>query len=211
KYTLGTKAGKAALEAALRQAGATSIWRTEKTGEIAVGSDHMVHFGREYAHLPEVREIAKCVYRIVSARTVYETVAHCLHPDGRVHPRVAFKQATGRWSLTEPGLTVMGKRGGRHVEREVFLPDPGEVILAVDLSQVDMRAVAGLSQDLAYIEMLTKDDPHAEIALELFGTVNKRELAKAIGHGWNSGRGIKAISESHDIDPKLVRQFDTSM
>ena len=124
KSPLGTKAGKAALEKALREAGATSIWRTEKTGEIEVGSDHMIHLSQEYAHLPEVREIAKCVYRIVSARTVYETVARCLHPDGRVHPRVAFKQATGRWSLTEPGLTVMGKRGGRHVEREVFLPDP---------------------------------------------------------------------------------------
>src|SRR5690606_37245372 len=199
KYTLGTKAGKAALEAALRQAGATSIWRTEKTGEIAVGSDHMVHFGREYAHLPEVREIAKCVYRIVSARTVYETVAHCLHPDGRVHARVTFKQATGRWSLTEPGLTLMGKRAGRHVEREVFLPDPGEVALAVDLSQVDMRAVAGLSQDRAYIEMLAQEDPHLEIAKALFGDPGKREAAKAIGHGWNYGRSIRAISEMEEI------------
>lgn len=211
KSPLGTKAGKAALEKALREAGATSIWRTEKTGEIEVGSDHMIHLSREYAHIPEVREIAKCVYRIVSARTVYETVSHCLCPDGRVHPRVAFKQATGRWSLTEPGLTVMGKRGGRHVEREVFLPDPGEVILAVDLSQVDMRAVAGLSQDRAYIEMLTREDPHLEIAKALFGDPRMREKAKAIGHGWNYGRGIRAISEKEEIEPELVRQFDTSM
>ena len=211
KSPLGTKAGKAALEKALREAGATSIWRTEKTGEIEVGSDHMLHLSREYAHLGQVREIAKCVYRIVSARTVYETVARCLHPDGRVHPRVAFKQATGRWSLTEPGLTAMGKRGGRHVEREIFLPDPGEVILAVDLSQVDMRAVAGLSQDQAYIEMLTREDPHLEIAKALFGDPRMREKAKAIGHGWNYGRGIRAISEKEEIEPELVRQFDTSM
>lgn len=211
KSPLGTKAGKAALEKALREAGATSIWRTEKTGQIDVSAEHMIHLGREYAHLPEVREIAKCVYRIVSARTVYETVARCLHPDGRVHPRVAFKQATGRWSLTEPGLTVMGKRGGRHVEREIFLPDPGEVILAVDLSQVDMRAVAGLSQDRAYIEMLTREDPHLEIAKALFGDPRMREKAKAIGHGWNYGRGIRAISEMEEIEPELVRQFDASM
>lgn len=211
KSPLGTKDGKAALEKALREAGATSIWRTEKTGQIDVSAEHMDHLSREYAHLPEVREIAKCVYRIVSARTVYETVARCLHPDGRVHPRVAFKQATGRWSLTEPGLTVMGKRGGRHVEREVFLPDPGEVVLAVDLSQVDMRAVAGLSQDRAYIEMLTREDPHLEIAKALFGDPRMREKAKAIGHGWNYGRGIKAISEKEEIDLELVRQFDASM
>lgn len=211
KSPLGTKDGKAALEKALREAGATSIWRTEKTGQIDVSAEHMIHLGQEYAHLPEVREIAKCVYRIVSARTVYETVANHLCPDGRVHPRVAFKQATGRWSLTEPGLTVMGKRGGRHVEREVFLPDPGEVILAVDLSQVDMRAVAGLSQDRAYIEMLTREDPHLEIAKALFGDPRMREKAKAIGHGWNYGRGIRAISEKEEIEPELVRRFDTSM
>lgn len=207
---LGTKAGKAALAEALRAAGATSLWTTEKTGEVAIGAEHMRHLAREYHHLEGVREIAKCVYRIVSARTVYETVAHCLIGD-RVHPRVAFKQATGRWSLTEPGLTVMGKRGGRHVEREVFLPEPGELVLAVDLSQVDMRGVAGLSGDRAYIEMLRTEDPHAEIARALFGDASRREQAKAIGHGWNYGRGIKAISEGEEIDPSLVRQFDASM
>jgi hypothetical protein len=208
---LATKAGKAALEAALRAAGATSIWRTEKTGEIAVSAEHMRHLGREYAHLPQVREIAKNVYRIVSARSVYETIQHTMAPDGRVHPRVSFKQSTGRWSLTEPGLTVMGKRGGRHVERAVLLPDRGEVLVSADLSQVDMRAVAGLSQDHAYIEMLGHEDPHAEIARLLFGDPALREVAKPIGHGWNYGRGIKAISEGNDIDPALVRQFDRSM
>jgi DNA polymerase-1 len=208
---LATKAGKAALEAALRAAGATSIWRTEKTGEIAVSAEHMRHLGREYHNLPQVQEIAKNVYRIVSARSVYETVQHTMAPDGRVHPRVSFKQSTGRWSLTEPGLTVMGKRGGRHVERAVLLPDPGEVLIAADLSQVDMRAVAGLSQDHAYIEMLGHEDPHAEIARLLFGDPALREIAKPIGHGWNYGRGIKAISEGNDIDAALVRQFDRSM
>lgn len=210
KSPLSTKAGKAALTAALREAGATSIWTTEKTGDIQVGADHMLHLSQEYHHLPAVREIAKNVYRIVGARTVYETVHNHLSGD-RVHPRVAFKQATGRWSLTEPGLTVLGKRGGRHVERMVFLPEPGHVIVTADLSQVDMRAVAGLSQDPAYIEMLRNEDPHAEIAKALFGDVKFREGAKAIGHGWNYGRGIKAISESEDIDPALVRRFDTSM
>jgi hypothetical protein len=208
---LGTKAGKAALATALTAAGATSYWTTEKTGEIAIGGEHMRHLASEYHHIPAVREIAKHVYRIVGARSVYQTAMDCLCPDGRVHPRVAFKQATGRWSLTEPGLTVFGKRGGRHVEREIFLPDPGELVLAVDLSQVDMRGVAGLSQDHAYIDMLTKEDPHSEIAKALFGDVGKREQAKAIGHGWNYGRGIKAISEGEEIDPGLVRQFDASM
>ena len=207
---LSTRAGKSALTEALYSAGATSMWRTNSTKEIQVSADHMRHLASEYAHRPKVVEIAKAVYRIVSARTVYETISHHLIGD-RVHPRVAFKQATGRWSLTEPGLTVIGKRGGRHVERMVFLPDPGEVIVSADLSQVDMRAVAGLSQDAAYIDMLCHDDPHTEIAIALFGDAGRREEAKAIGHGWNYGRGIEAISNGQDIEPALVRRFDASM
>ena len=210
KAPLATKAGKEALTKALREAGATSIWTTEKTKEIQVSADHMLHLGREYHHSPAVLEIVKAVYRIVSARSVYETLQNHLIGD-RVHPKVSFKQATGRWSLTEPGLTVMGKRGGRHVERQVLLPDPGHVLLSVDLSQVDMRAVAGLSGDAAYIDMLRTEDPHTEIAKLLFGDAGRREDAKRIGHGWNYSRGIKAISMAEDIDPALVRQFDTSM
>lgn len=211
KSPLGSKAGKEALEAAFREAGATSVWHTANSKQFDISGEHMLHLAREYHHLPQVREIAKNVYRVVGARSVYETAHNCTHPDGRVHPKIGFDQATGRWSLTQPGLTVFGKRGGRHVERMIFLPDPGEVVLAVDLSQVDMRAVAGLSQDLAYIDMLKHEDPHAEIAKMLFGDVKYRENAKAIGHGWNYGRGIKAISDGQEIDPALVRQFDRSM
>src|SRR5690606_2143681 len=50
-----------------------------------------------------------------------------------------------------------------------------------------------------------------EIAKALFGDPGKREAAKAIGHGWNYGRSIRAISEMEEIDPAIVRQFDTSM
>jgi DNA polymerase-1 len=208
---LSTKAGKAALEKALREAGATSIWTTPSAGEIQVSADHMRHLGQEYSHKPGVVRIAKEVFRIVSARTVYETISNSLCPDGRVHPKISFTQATGRWSLTDPGLTVMGKRNGRHVERAVLLPDPGQVLLSFDLSQVDMRAIAGLSQDQAYIEMLKTDDPHAEIALALFGDRSLREVAKPIGHGWNYGRSPKTIAQMEEIDPKLVWQFDRSM
>jgi DNA polymerase-1 len=211
KSPLASNGGKAAVEEAFLAAGATSFWRTANSGQFDMSGEHMRHLASEYAHLPQVREIAKNIYRIVGARSVYQTARDHLAPDNRVHPKISFEQATGRWSVTKPGLTVFGKRGGRHVERAVFLPDPGEVLISADLDQVDMRALAGLSQDQAYIEMLKTDDPHSEIALALFGDVARREDAKAIGHGWNYGRGIKAISEGADIDPTLVRRFDTSM
>lgn len=208
---LASKTGQEALEKALRDAGATSLWRTGTSGQLSTSADHMKHLAAEYAHLPEVRKLAKAVGMVVGARSVYQTALDNLCPDGRVHPKVGFEQATGRWSVTKPGLTVFGKRGGRHVERAVFLPDEGELVVAFDLSQVDMRAVAGLSQDLAYIEMLKKDDPHKELAISLFGGPEFREQAKAIGHGWNYGESLKRISEENEIDPKIVMRFDSSM
>jgi DNA polymerase-1 len=74
-----------------------------------------------------------------------------------------------------------------------------------------MRAVAGLSQDLAYIEMLKTDDPHTELAVALFGDGKFRETAKAIGHGWNYGESLKRISMENEIDPAVVNRFDRSM
>ncbi len=210
---LASKGGKEAIAAALLAAGVSekALWRTEKTKELQVSAEHMLHLGREYHDLPAVLEIVKNVYRIVSARSVYQTAADHLCPDGRVHPKIGFEQSTGRWSVTRPGLTVFGKRAGKHVERAIFLPDPGQVMISVDLSQIDMRAVAGLSQDQAYIRMLHQDDPHTELAVALFGDRKFREQAKAIGHGWNYGESLKRISEENEIDPALVRRFDQSM
>jgi DNA polymerase I-like protein with 3'-5' exonuclease and polymerase domains len=213
KSPLATRGGKEAIERALVDAGvpAKVLWRTPTSGDLQLSADHMMELGREYQLIRDVRGIARAVHAIVSARAVYQTALDHLCPDGRVHPKISFEQATGRWSVTKPGLTVFGKRGGRHVERAIFLPDPGEVLISADLSQVDMRAVAGLSQDRAYMEMLNLEDPHAELAELLLGDRGKREQAKPIGHGWNYGRGIKAISEGEDIDPAIVRQFDESM
>ncbi len=211
KSPLASKVGKEALEAALRAAGATSLWRTGKSGDLDTSGEHMRHLAQEYGHLPAVREIAKNVFRIVGARSVYQTVQDNLCPDGRVHPKIGFTQATGRWSVTSPGLTVLGKRGGRHVERAILLPDPGQVLISADLSQVDMRAVAGLSQDQGYIQMLMSEDPHTELAVALFGDASFREQAKAIGHGWNYGESLRRISQDNDIDPAVVNRFDRSM
>jgi DNA polymerase-1 len=214
KSPLASKGGKEAVGAALLALGVPekALWRTPRSGDLQLSSDAMLHYGREYGqNSPQLRQLCTAVYRIVSARSVYQTALDHTGPDGRVHPKVSFEQATGRWSVTRPGLTVFGKRNGRHVERAIFVPDPGEVLIAADLSQVDMRALAGLSQDQGYIEMLHHEDPHAEIARLLFGDPKMREVAKPIGHGWNYGRGVKAISQANDLDPAIVQKFDASM
>lgn len=209
KAPLSSKAGKQRL-CQLFEERKVRYWTTPNSGDIMLTSDAMRRIAEDYATQPDVVEIARLVNIVVTTRSVYTTIRDNM-VDGRVHPNVSMGQSTGRWSLTSPGLTVMGKRGGRHKERHVLTADPGHTLIAVDLSQVDMRAVAGLSQDQAYIDMLKSEDPHMEVSKALFGDEAHREESKAIGHGWNYGRGVKAIAMGEEIDAALVMKFDREM
>jgi DNA polymerase I len=164
-------------------------------------------------------ELCNAVAAVSGERTIYETVRRCLVPgeladDGmaRVHPKTSFRQASGRASVTNPGMTVFGKHGQRWQEREVIIPDPGHVMLTVDLSQVDMRGVAAHSQDPAYMALFEPGrDAHAEMALLLFGSKDAREQTKAINHGYNYGESIKRIAADNGLDLSVVQAFDAGM
>lgn len=143
------------------------------------------------------------------ARSVYGTTLDWLQADDRIHPSVSPIQASGRFSITKPGITVFGKRGGRVVEREIFLPDSDDhLLIAADLSQIDMRAIAAHAQDPAYLELfLPGRDAHNEVAK----AVNmSRSDAKAIGHGWNYGMTVNGMV-NRGIERVLADRFDLGM
>jgi putative DNA primase/helicase len=220
---LATKAGKEAIVNALIECGISedALPRTAKTGEISLSGDLKQSLKDFYADHPEkrgeirdagrMRQIIDLVQQLVGERTIYQTVENCRIGD-RVHPSIRPYQASGRWSVTEPGLTVFGKRGGRHVERRVILPEEGHYILTVDLAQVDMRAVAAHSGDEAYLEIFRAGrDLHTEVALAVFGDKKMRETAKFIGHGWNYGESVNRMVTGYGVDRALAIQFDQEM
>jgi DNA polymerase-1 len=181
-----------------------------ETGRLATAADALAPLADSDASHPDLRRILRLMQTVTTTRTVYQTVADHLVGD-RVYPLINMGQASGRSSVTSPGLTVFGKRGGRHIERDIFIPEPGHVLVSCDLSQVDMRAVAALSQDPAYMKLFEGDqDAHKLIALQIFGTEDKRFEAKAIGHGWNYGLGANKLIAS-GFDPELVRAFFENM
>lgn len=157
---------------------------------------------------PELKHTLDLMGIITTTRTVYQTAATYLTAEGRVHPVVSMRQSSGRWSLTKPGLTVFGKRGGRHVEREIIIPEVGHVIITCDLSQVDMRGVAGHCQDPAYVEMFQPGvDFHQSIA-DMLGIA--RQDAKAFGHGYNYGLSLGGAIR-RGADPDLAKTFYQGM
>jgi DNA polymerase-1 len=208
---LAGKAGRSWLEQMYARYQVADPPRTGKSQDLAIGSDALAQVTARPGCPPELATMITLMGVATGARTVYQTATDWLCPDGRVHPKISMSQASGRWSFTKPGLTVYGKHEGRHVEREIFTADPGHVLLSFDLAQVDMRAIAGHSQDPEYTKLFAPGrDAHTEIALRVFGTAKRRQDAKARGHGWNYGMGPDRMIRD-GIDPGLAYGFDNGM
>lgn len=205
---LSTDAGRAWLAEQYERYGIADPPTTQKSGKLAIGADELKALADDPRSDGSLRSMLALMSVVVGTRTVYATASDCLAPDGRVHPGVSMRQASGRWSITNPGLTVFGKRGGRHHERDIFLPDSGHVLLSFDLSQVDMRAMAWLSGDHAYRALFAPGkDAHQEIADQVGIS---RHDAKAVGHGWNYGLGQKRMI-ANGLDPGKVAAFISGM
>ncbi|WP_425229095.1 DNA polymerase I [Sphingomonas sp.] len=101
---------------------------------------------------------------------------------GRVHTSYSLTGAqTGRLSSTEPNLQNIPIRTetGRQI-RDAFVAEPGNVILAADYSQIELRLAAHIA-DVPQLRaaFANGDDIHSLTATELFGEVNRDTRARA--------------------------------
>jgi len=137
----------------------------------------------------------------------------------RVH--TSFNQtrtATGRLSSSEPNLQNIPVRGevGREV-RQAFIAPPHSYLLAGDYSQIDLRALAHLSQDPGLVNAFHQDeDIHAATAAQLFGvdasqvTPDMRRLAKTVNFGVIYGMSEYGLEQATELSREEAAQFITS-
>jgi DNA polymerase-1 len=143
---------------------------------------------------------------------------------GRVH--TSYNQAgsrTGRIASSDPNLQNIPIRTeiGRMV-RNGFVASPGQQLLAVDYSQVELRIVAHMAQDKAMIAAFKAgQDIHATTAAAIYGidisevTKEQRRHAKAINFGLIYGMtafGLTrttdlTLAESEDFVTEYFKQF----
>lgn len=191
-----TNAGKAALEAALAEFGVdTAAWPRNKDGSLSLAKDVLatvVEWARAAVHpcLP----VVEAVQEMNGIRNNAANVLRCVTSEGRVHPQFLPFQSTGRWSVLEPGLTVL-KKGTPDSERAFLVADPGHVLVSIDADQVDIRCAAAHAQDPALIALLNDPsrDIHGEIAA-MSGV--DRKWAKTLDLGWLYGRSAKGMAEN---------------
>ncbi|MFC2013301.1 DNA polymerase I [Chloroflexota bacterium] len=135
---------------------------------------------------------------------------------GRVH--TSFNQtrtATGRLSSSDPNLQNIPVRGevGKQV-RQAFIAPPGSRLVAGDYSQIDLRALAHLSQDPALLHAFHHDeDIHAATAALLFGvdasrvTPDMRRVAKTVNFGVIYGMSGYGLEQATELSREEAAQF----
>jgi DNA polymerase-1 len=148
-----------------------------------------------------------------------------IHPeDGRVH--TSFSQTgavTGRLSSANPNLQNIPIRTelGRRVRRG-FVSEPGNVLVSLDYSQIELRIVAHMAGDEAMLNAFRAgQDIHATTAAAIYGvpleavTKEQRRHAKAINFGLIYGMSAfgltrsteLTLAESQDFVEAYFRQF----
>jgi DNA polymerase I len=115
--------------------------------------------------------------------TYTEALQQAINPaTGRVHTSYSLVGAqTGRLSSTDPNLQNIPIRTetGRQI-REAFVAEAGNVLLAADYSQIELRLAAHMADVPPLKEAFAHgEDIHARTAQEMYGEVTRDTRAKA--------------------------------
>ena len=161
--------------------------------------------------LMEYRELAKL------ESTYLDTLPALVHPGtGRLH--TSFNQtvaSTGRLSSSEPNLQNIPIRRelGRDIRRG-FVPRQGWRLVAADYSQIELRLLAHLSGDPAFVAAFQSGgDIHKQTASIIFDvpvdqvTGEMRGRAKTINFATIYGQGAHALSRQLQIAHAEAKEF----
>ena len=149
--------------------------------------------------------------------TYLEALPKQINPNtGRLHS--SYHQAvtaTGRLSSSNPNLQnipIRTPEGAR--VRSAFIAEPGNVIIAADYSQIELRIMAHMSQDQSLLNAFAHDaDVHAATAAEIFNLpidqVDKehRRRAKAINFGLIYGMSAFGLAKQIDVSRTEAKNY----
>ena len=159
----------------------------------------------------EYRQLAKI------KSTYIDVLPELVNPKtGRIH--TSFNQtrtSTGRLSSSDPNMQnipVRGELGGQ--VRQAFIAAAGFSLMAGDYSQIDLRALAHLSQDENLLKAFRNDeDIHAATASLLFAvekngvTKDMRRFAKTVNFGVIYGMSDYGLEQATELSREEAAKF----
>ena len=135
---------------------------------------------------------------------------------GRLH--TSYHQAvtaTGRLSSSHPNLQnipIRSEQGARI--RGAFVASEGNVIVAADYSQIELRIMAHISKDASLLEAFNNNvDVHSATASQMFATPldevskDQRRNAKAINFGLIYGMSAFGLAKQIDVSRTEAREY----
>ncbi len=154
-----------------------STKRKTATGQVSTSRAVLDELAAQGYELPrlliEFRELDKL------KATYTDALPALVGPDGRIHSQLnQTVTATGRLSSSEPNLQNIPIRTelGRRIRR-AFVPEEGNVFVAADYSQLELRLLAHVTRDEQMLDAFRKDeDIHERTARLVFGARTKEEL-----------------------------------
>jgi len=174
-----------------------------KTGQYATNEEVLAKLANEHDIVKKIldyRELNKL------KSTYVDALPKLVNPKtGRIH--TDFNQAvaaTGRLSSMNPNLQNIPIRTERGREiRKAFIPrNKDYVLLSADYSQIELRIIAAISEDVGMIDAFTQgQDIHATTASKVYGvdlkevTPDMRRNAKTVNFGIIYGISAFGLSE----------------
>lgn len=133
----------------------TPEWEMTPKGAPKLGGKDLLTFTEG----TEAEEFVRNLGALKGLRAISHTVMENLKPDGRVHPQITALQRSGRWSFTDPGVTIFGERNERlKADKALFVAAEGNLMAGFDYSSADARAMAALSGDHEYARRFATDE-----------------------------------------------------
>ena len=148
--------------------------------------------------------------------TYAEGLLKVIADDGRIHTTFQnMVTATGRLSSTEPNLQNIPVRRELGSEiRKMFVADEGCVLVDADYSQIELRVLAHIADDVNMQQaFLSGDDIHSVTASQVFSvpleavTPDMRRNAKAVNFGIVYGISAWSLSQDISVTPDEAKRY----
>jgi DNA polymerase I-like protein with 3'-5' exonuclease and polymerase domains len=173
--------------------------RTSKTGQLSTSASDL----ERAAHLPAIRPLLE-IKRLEKLLSSFEpSLRNAVHPaTHRIHASYLVAGAkSGRWSCRSPNLQQMPGERLAPGFRAIFKAPEGRVLIGADYSQMEMRAAAEVSGDMALRQVFVEGrDLHETTAAEIAHvpleevTKEQRSGAKPVNFGSIYGMGAAGLA-----------------
>ena len=190
------------------------VIRKTPKGQPSTAEDVLIELAGDY-ELPAVIIDFRSVSKLKSTYTD-KLPLQIAASTGRIH--TSYHQAvaaTGRLSSSDPNLQNIPIRTpeGRRI-RQAFIAPEGQVLLAADYSQIELRIMAHLSADPGLMNAFADEqDVHRATAAEVFGlsltdvSDDQRRSAKAINFGLMYGMSAFGLAKQLGITRGEAQEY----